>query len=144
MRLWIARRPRDPLLSYLILAGREPFLRQNLHQPRLQIYDIEREGRVIGIFGRIAGRDRSVRPPAQLRWHFDLVHAGGQAERDFEIGNGLRGGVNAFARLLEPAGNFREVKSLELIGIETGEANAPALGAPYPQMRFGGTKNGRQ
>ena len=40
MRLRIARGTRNPLLAHLVLAGREPFLRQDFDQPRVEIDDI--------------------------------------------------------------------------------------------------------
>src|ERR1700682_5595050 len=43
MRLGIARCACNPLLPYLVLAGREPFLRQDFDQPGVGIEKVQRE-----------------------------------------------------------------------------------------------------
>src|ERR1700730_6977627 len=76
VRLRIACRPRDPLFAHLLLAAREPFLRQNLNQSRLQIDDIKCEGWLVGTLGGVTGGDDYFVDSSQFAGHVNFMHAG--------------------------------------------------------------------
>src|SRR5580700_3014514 len=140
MRFLITPRARNPLLPHLILRRSEPFLRQHLHQPRLQIQNKERECRIVIRHRLVAGRHDQLIHRRQFRRHFDLVHARPQPERHFKLRDRSGLGVDAIRRLLEPPGNLSQVKPLKLIRIETRDPNVPPLRTPDPQPTRRGKK----
>src|SRR2546430_3414808 len=130
VRLGIACRPRDPLPADFILAGREPLLRQHFHQACLGIDNVQRERRIIITLRRITGGNNELVQGLKFRWHFDLVHSGFERQWDFELGQGWGRSIDALRRLLEPARDFRQVKSCELLRVETREPDASAFRTP--------------
>src|SRR2546429_1934699 len=119
VRLGIACRPRDPLPADFILAGREPLLRQHFHQACLGIDNVQRERRIIITLRRITGGNNELVQGLKFRWHFDLVHSGFERQWDFELGQGWGRSIDALRRLLEPARDFRQVKSCGCLVSET-------------------------
>ena len=102
--------------------------------PALRIDDVKRERRVVRAFGRIAGGNDQFVHSLQFGRHFNLVHASGEAEWDFKLGQRRCRRIDALARRFEPAGNFDQVEGLELVRIEAGNANAAAFRAPDSEV----------
>src|SRR5437660_8522102 len=75
VRFWITPRARNPLPPDFVLCRRKPFLRQNLHQSRLQIENKQSESGIV-IRQRLvaAGIDQFI-DHRQLRRNLDPVHA---------------------------------------------------------------------
>ena len=55
VRFGIARGAADPLRSNFVLRGGEPALRENLHQPGMEIEHEECHGRIVSALGRVSG-----------------------------------------------------------------------------------------
>src|SRR5580692_8017552 len=85
VRFGIARRARNPLLSNLILAGREPLLRQDFNQSRLQIENVQGERRVIVSFRRITRRNNQFIHRLQLGRNFKLMRSSIETERHLKL-----------------------------------------------------------
>src|SRR6267142_2772288 len=130
VRLGITCSPRDPLPADFILAVREPLLRQHLHQASLGIENIQRERRIIIRLRRITGGNNLLVNGAKICRYFDFWHPGFERVWNFEFRQGLGRCVNTFRGLLEPARNFRQVKSCEFLRVKTREADASAFRTP--------------
>jgi len=89
--------------------------------------------------GWVAGGDNQFVHAAQFGRHLNVVHTRAQTEGDLKIRKRFRSGVHALAGLFEPAGDFREVERLELVGSKPNEADAAALRTPDAR-REGGTR----
>src|SRR5579863_5939675 len=134
MRLGIAGRACDPLLSDLVLSRGEPLLRQHLDQTRLQIEDVQRKRRIILSLRRVTRGDNQLINRAQLRRYINLVHARCESKRDLKVRKRRRGSIDALGRLLKPSGQLREIESFELARIKRGQADASSLRTPDAEL----------
>src|SRR6266851_1442382 len=130
MRLGVARRAGNPLAAYFILRCRKPFLRQDLYQSGLQVENKERKGRSVVRHCFITGGNDQLVDGLQFRGHINFVRARWQRDWYFKVGYGRGDRINAVSRLLEPAGDLRQIEGLKLVRIKASQANAAPLGTP--------------
>ncbi len=130
MRFLVASGARNPLFPNLILRGREPLLRQHLHQSGLQIENKKRKRRIVIRHRFIAGGHDQLVNRRQSAGTSILCMPGPSVSG---TSNSATGAVLAKIRsedcLNHPAISARS-NVFELIRIEADKPNAPPLRAP--------------